>query len=136
MRVNPGIAVDNNSDVGNIKIYWDIPLYDGVPGKKTHGGYSFYKECYVRTNYSYHYTYSGSATFIHIYTNYPDAWNHSLTNESGGLLREYIDNGYIDVEVDDSVTPNRVEITPDSKAINLALTIVKIGVQVGPGAVV
>ena len=35
MRVNPGMTVENNSGAGNIKIYWNIPLFAGVPGKKS-----------------------------------------------------------------------------------------------------
>jgi hypothetical protein len=132
MRVHPGIAVENNSDIGNIKIKYFIPLFTGIPGKKIHADY---RESYVHTNYSTDYSHTGSATFIHIYTDYPDAWNQSLVNESRGILWEYYDNGYINVRVDDTVTPNRVEITPGSKSINLELTIVEIMVQVGPGYV-
>lgn len=130
MRVNPGIAVENNSALGYIKIYWTIPLFNGVPGKNITAGY---KESYVRTNYSNHYTHSGSPNYIYIYTDYPDAWNKSLIKDDTGLLWEYHNNGYLNVEVDDSFTPDRVEITPNTKSINLELTIVEIGVQVGAG---
>ena len=133
MRVNPGMTVENNSGAGNIKIYWNIPLFAGVPGKKSIGGY---QECYIHTNYSNHYTHSGSANFIYIYTKYPEAWNKSLIEDDIGILRECYENGYIDVEIDGSTSPKRVEITPGTKTINLELTIVRIGVQVGPGYVV
>jgi len=130
MRVYPGINIENNSDLGNIKINYFIPIFNGVPGKKS---YSDWEDCYIYTNYTAHYTYSGSATFIHIYTDYPDAWYKSLVNESTGILWEYNHNGYLNVELDDTVTPNIVKITPGSKSINLELTIAEIGVQVGPG---
>ena len=133
MRVNPGIAVENNSALGYIKIYWNIPLFNGIPGKNRTAGY---KESYVRTNYSNHYTHSGSANYVYIYTDYPDAWNKSLIKDDTGLLWEYHNNGYLNVEVDDSFTPDRVEITPGTKNINLELTIVEIGVQVGAGEVI
>ena len=130
MRVNPGISVENNSDVGNIEIRYFIPLFTGIPGKKVHGGW---EDCYIHTNYTTDYSHSGSATFIRIYTDYPYAWNDSLVNESRGILREYYDNGYINVQIVDTVTPTMVEITPGSKSINIELTIVEVGVQVGPG---
>jgi len=133
MRVYPGIAVENNSDLGNIKIKYYIPLFTGVPGKKL---YADYKDCYVHTNYTNHYTHSGPTAFIHIYTEYPDAWYQSLIKDDTGLLWECYDNGYINVNLDDTVTPNKVEITPGSLTITLELTIVEIGVQVGPGYVI
>jgi len=132
MRVYPGIAVENNSALGNIKIRYFIPLFTGIPGKKSYG---HWEDCYVHTNYTNDYSHSGSATFMHIYTDYPDAWYDCLVNESRGLLFEYHNNGYINIQLDDTVTPNMVEITPGSKSINLELTIVEIGVQVGPGYV-
>jgi hypothetical protein len=133
MRVNPSIAVENHSDLGYMKINYFIPLYSGIPGKKIHADY---RESYVHTNYSTDYSHSGIATFVHIYTDYPDAWYQSLVNESRGILWEYYDNGYINVEIADSTTPSRVEIIPGSKTIQLELSIVEITVQVGPGYVV
>ena len=131
MRVHPGIAVENNSDLNNIKIKYFIPLFTGIPGKKT---YADYKDCYVHTNYSNHYSHSGSANFIHIYTDYPDAWYQSLVNESRGILWECDHNEYLNVDLDYTVTPNRVEITPEfGYTLDVDLTIVEIGVQVGPG---
>ena len=134
MRVNPGIVVENNSDFMNIKIKYFIPLYKGVPGKKI---WADYKECYVYTNFTKHYTHSGTATLVHIYTDYPNAWFDCLVNESRGILWEYYDNGYINVVLEDTVKPNRIEITPGlGFDINLELTIAEIGVQVGPGYIV
>ncbi len=131
MRVYPGIVVENNSESNNIKIKYFIPLFTGVPGKKI---WADYKECYVHTNYTKHYSYTGAANLIYIATEYPDAWYDCLLNESRGILWEYFDNGYITVVLDDTVTPNRIIITPGTGfTINLELTIAEIGVQVGPG---
>ena len=136
MKVNPSISVENASELGYIKINWNIPLFDGVTGKKSYGGYGYYKECFIRTNYTTHYTHSGSTAYVYIYTDYPDAWNKSFIQDDTGILWEFYNNGYINFEVDDSMSPNRVEITPGTKFINLELTIVKIGVQIGPGVIV
>jgi len=130
MIVNPAINVVNYTDT--IEINWNIPLFIGAPGKNLTGGY---KECYIRTNYTKHYEYEGTANFIHIYTDYPDAWNQSLIRDDTGVLWEYYNNGYVDVKIDDTTTPNRVVITPVTKNINLKLTVAAIGVQVGAGTV-
>jgi len=131
MRVYPGIVVENNTDQNNIRIKYFIPLFKGVPGKKVWGDY---KECYVHTNFTNHYSYSGSANLLYIATDYPNAWFDCLLNESRGILWEYFDNGHINVVLDDSFTPNRIIITPSPGfTINLDLTIAEIGVQVGPG---
>ena len=134
MRVNPGIVVENNSDLMNIKIKYFIPLFKGVEGKKS---WADYRECYVYTNFTKHYTYpSQSVSFIHISTDYPTAWYDCLVNESHGILWEYFDNGYINVIIDDTVTPNQIEITPGiGYDIKLELTVAEIGVQVGQGYV-
>lgn len=136
MRVNPSIAVENNSAVGNIKIYWTIPIFNGVPGKKSYGGWGYYKDCFIRSNYSNHYTHSGSAWYIYIYSNHLEAWNHSLVDTISGMLREAADNGYLIVDQNTSVIPNRVEIKPGSKTLMVDITIVRLEIQVGPGAVI
>jgi hypothetical protein len=133
MRVNPSISVENHSDLGYIKINYFIPLYSGIAGKKIHADY---RDSYVHTNYTNDYTHSGAATFVHIYTDYPNAWYQSLVNESSGILWPYYDNGYINVEIDTGPNPDRVEITPGSKTIQLELSIVELTVQVGPGLVI
>jgi len=132
MRVYPGIVVENDTKLNNnINIKYFIPLFKGVPGKKV---WADYKECYVHTNFTNHYSYSGSANLIYIATDYPNAWLDCLLNESRGILWEYFDNGYINIILDDTVTPNKIEITPSPGfTINLDLTIAEIGVQVGPG---
>jgi len=130
MRIHPGIDVENRSDLGYIKINYFIPLFNGVSGRKSYGGS---QDCYVYTNYTKHYTHSGNAVFIYIYTDHIDAWYEALVDESRGILWEYVDNDYIDVDIDDTTTPNRIEITPSMHSINLELTIAEIGIQVGPG---
>ena len=121
----------NFTDV--IEINWDIPLFKGVPGKNITSGY---KDSFIRTNYSTYYEHQGAANFIHIYSDYADAWSHSFINTTRGLLWEYYDMGYIDVQLDKSTNPNRVIISPGSKNIELKLSIIEIGIQVGAGAVV
>ena len=135
MRVNPGIAVENKSKLGYIKIKYFIPLFNGIPGKKSYG---HWEDCYIHTNYTKHYTHSDpTVSKIQIYSDYPNAWNDSLVNESRGILWEYCDNGYISVTVDDTVTPNEIEIAPEpGYSLNLELTIAEVGVQVGPGYVI
>jgi hypothetical protein len=131
MSVFPAMNIVNLTS--DIEINWDIPVFICVPGKNITGGY---KESYIRTNYTTYYEHQGAANFIQIYTDYPDAWKHSLINTSRGLLWEYYDNGYLDVQVDKSTNPDRVIITPGTKNIDLRLTIIKIGTQVGAGAVI
>lgn len=131
MRVNPGIVVENNSDVMNIKIKYFIPLYTGIPGKKI---WADYKECYVYSNFTKHYTYSGSTNLLYIATDYPNAWYDCLVNESRGIIWECFENGYLNVILDDTVKPNRIVITPAiGYTLDLKLTIAEIGVQIGPG---
>jgi len=132
MRGFPGINVENNSALGHIKIKYFIPIFDSIAGKKN---YSSWRDCYVYTNYSKHYTHIGPATKIQIFSDYADAWYDCLFNESRGILWEYQDNGYINVQFDETVTPNKIEITPSSANIQLELTIAVISAQVGPGYV-
>jgi hypothetical protein len=70
---------------------------------------------------------------IQIYSDYITAWNESLVKDDIGLFFEYYDNNYINVEIDETTTPNSVKITPVTKNIILKTTIIEIGVQVGPG---
>jgi hypothetical protein len=130
MRVYPGFSVENYSVAGFIKINYFIPIYSGVAGKKITSGY---RDGYVHTNYTTDYSHSGTATIFHIYTDYPDAWYDMLVDETRGILREYVDNLYVTVQIDDTTTPNRVEIIPNSKNINVELSIVELKVQVGHG---
>jgi len=130
MRVLPAITVEDQTT--SVKINWNIPLFVSKPGKNVSG----LKHCYIRTNYTKHYTHTdNSITFIHIYTDYLKAWNMSLIKDDSGILYEPYDNGYINVNFDDPQDPTRIEITPGTKNIDVELTIVEIGVQVGPGFV-
>jgi len=132
MSVNPAMNTVNNTN--DIEITFDIPLFIGSPGKKIDGGYD---ESYIRTNYIKYYEGTESnISEIYIYTDHPDAWYHSLVNTTRGLLWEYVNNKYTSVTLDKSTTPNRVIITPDSKDIYVKITVVEIGVQIGPGAVI
>jgi len=131
MRVYPAMNIVNYSN--DIEIIWDIPLFNGVPGKNITAGY---KESYIRTNYTTYYEHQGTANFIQIYTDYPDAWKHALINTTRGLLWEYYNNGYLNIQVDKTTTPDRVIISPGSKNLDLKLTIIEIGIQLGAGAVV
>jgi hypothetical protein len=135
MKIQPAMNIVNYTN--EIEINWLIPLFKGVSGKNITGGY---KECYISTNYTTYYEDQKLLTqanggYIRIITEHPEAWNLSLIDESG-LLREYYDNDYIDVVINYVVTPNRVEITPSLKDINLKLTIVEIGVQIGAGRII
>jgi len=135
MRVNPAMNIVNKSDVGIIEINYNIPVFVGIPGKKVDAGY---EECYIRTNYTRYYeNIISDASFIHIYTAHPDGWYHGLVNTSRGLLWEYCENEYLDVQIDRSTTPNRVIITPGQDyQMDVKYTVVEIGVQVGPGVIV
>ena len=139
MKVLPAINAFN-STVNTLEIYLDIPLFKGFLGKKfDQSTYSNPdKISYIRTNYTKNYQDEilltpGNNGKIYIYTDYTDAWNNSLIDDTVGLIWEYYNDGYINVEIDESTTPNRVVIMPNSKDINLKLTVVEIGVQIGPG---
>jgi hypothetical protein len=141
MKVLPAINAYNKT-ANTLELYLDIPMFKGVPGKKfDQSTYSNPdKISYIRTNYTKNYQDEilltpGNNGKIYIYTDYTNAWNHSLVNDTIGILWEFYDNGEITVEIDDSTTPNRIVIAPDSKDINLKLTVVEIGVQIGPGIV-
>ncbi|MGF3554117.1 MAG: hypothetical protein ACQXXF_02430 [Thermoplasmatota archaeon] len=132
MSVNPSMNIINNSN--DIEIIYDIPIFIGTPGKKINGGYDL---SYIRTNYIRYYEGSqNNVSEISIYTQYPNAWYHCLVNTTRGLLWEYVKNNDIKVELDKSTTPNRIIITPDSKNIFVKITLIEIGVQIGPGAVI
>jgi len=130
--VQPAMAVETISP-STIKINYDIPLFKSIPGKNYTGGYL---DCYVRTNYTSHETYSkNNINFINISSDYIEAWNQSLINNDNGILWDYY-NDYIDVDFDDPINPTKIIIQPlPGKTINVEITIVEIGVQTGPGIV-
>ena len=128
MRNPPPINVVNYTN--NITIYYNLPLFKSYAGKNNTADYT---TKFVLTNYSKYYSHSGAVTFIHIYTDHPVAWNQSLRQDSTGLLWEYYDNGYININLNKAQSPQRLEITPGTKSIYLHLTVVEIGAQIGPG---
>lgn len=140
MIVAPGMIVENHSQDGYIKIYYNLPFFTSKPGKKDDSGFN---NCYVRTNYIT--DYSSIETLaddadddsLRIYSEYLDAWNQALINNDMGILWEYYapPNEYIDVSFDDIQDPQYIEITSKNKTIDVELTIIEIGVQVGPGVV-
>ena len=136
MLVKPSIIVENTSDT-RITIYYTLPIFISSPGKKIDAsGYGDPdKTIFIYTNYSLSDSDSITDATLEIYTNYIDAWNQSLIGENG-LLQEYYNRGYVDVIRDDTQTPALIEIKSDSKIIDLELTVVKIGVQIGPGIVI
>ena len=112
-----------------------MPLITGVPGKNSTSGY---KNCFVRTNYSYNETCikdfnSADDHHVWIYTDYLDAWNASLNK----LLEEEVENGYVNVTITQDLGGiDVVEIEPWGKTIHLEITVTYIGAQIGPGIVI
>ena len=136
MTVKPPIVVEDGAS--DITIYYSLPFFTSSPGKKIEA--SGYGDpdlvAFIRTNYSTHYTASeDNINYLEIYTYYPDAWYQSLFYNDTGLLWQYYENGDIAVARDDSQSPSVITITPDNKNIDLVITVVKIGVQIGPGIV-
>lgn len=138
MKVKPPISVENRSDDGYIKIYYVLPVFVGVEGKKDIGGSN---DQYIRTNYTTHYVHQNQvASFIKILSKHRDLWYEYLTDSSDGLLREYIDNGYINVSVVnyEEINPDSplcIKIEPDSLSVRVDLTVVEIGAQTGAGVI-
>jgi hypothetical protein len=137
MKITPAINIKNESDPNIIEINYEIPIFIGSPGKKADGGFEV---SYIRTNYITYYSYGPIYDpEIRIYTAYPEGWYHGLVGTNRGLLWEYCqENNYLDVELDRSTNPDRVKISVASgeKHLSLTLTIVEIGVQIGPGIIV
>lgn len=134
IKIEPAITVENKTKVN---IIYNMPLITGVPGKNSTSGY---KNCFVRTNYSYNKPYikdidnsTSDDPHIWIYTDYLNAWNASLNK----LLEEEVKNGYVNVTItQDTWGTDVVEIEPWGKTIHLELTITYIGAQIGPGIVI
>lgn len=128
MKSPPPITVVNYTN--NITIYYSLPLFKSYAGKNSTADYT---TKFILTNYSKCYTHSGAVNFIHIYTEHPVAWNQSLRQDSTGILWEYYNSGYININLNTAQSPQRIEITPGSKTIYLHLTVLEIGAQIGPG---
>jgi hypothetical protein len=127
VRIEPSMSYDNEST--QIKIHWTLPEFFSVAGKNSTSGF---KGCYIRSNYSSDVSYQGATTYIRIYTDYLTAWNNTLNQ----LLEEPVDNGYMVIEKKPIASPTYVEISSGTKSVYLDLTLVRIGVQIGPGIVV
>jgi hypothetical protein len=80
--------------------------------------------------------YDTDITYIRIYSDYLEGWNNCLIEEDNGLLWEYDKNNYINVEYDNPTNPTYIEITENSKKVDIEFTIVKIGIQTGTGTVI
>lgn len=131
-KVTPPINVQNYTT--SIKINYTLPLFTTKPGKNIAGGSEI---TFIRTNYTRYYSHSDtSVSWLYIYTDYIQAWTQLLINNDKGLLWEYYSNGYINVTYDNPNSPTRIEITPGTKNLDVELTIVEIGVQIGPGFVI
>jgi len=122
VRVEPTIEVLNLTN--NVTIRYDIPIIIGIPGKNTTGGY---KNCFVRTNYSYtnegldgNYILISNVSNIRIFTIYTSAWNASMVD----LLEEYVNI---------TEQPTYVEITRKNKDINFHYKEIYIYAQISPG---
>ena len=132
VKIEPAITVENET---KINIIYNMPLITGVPGKNSTSGY---KNCFVRTNYSYNETCikdfnPADDHHVWIYTDYLDAWNASLNK----LLEEEVKNGYVNVTITQDLGGiDVVEIEPWGKTIHLELTVTYIGAQIGPGIVI
>lgn len=133
LRVLPPISVENNTP--RIKINYNLPLMVSKPGKNRSG--VAVQTSYIRTNYSKHYTYNyDGMNYIHIYSEYLSSWNETLIKDDTGLLWEYYNNGYINVQYDNDVSPTRIEITPaPTYYLDIEFTIIQIEAQIGPGYV-
>jgi len=136
-RVRPAITVQNKSEDGYIKIYYTIPVFVVHGEKRSASGY---KDTYIRTNYSNHDTHTGTATIIKILSENLEAWEDFISDEATGMLWEYDNIGYISISIDnyddlDPSSPLCIKIEPNSKDIRVDVTVIKIGIQVGPGIV-
>lgn len=123
MRVDPGLIVDNSS---NIDIYIELPMIYGTEGKNFTYGLG---KCFIRTNFSNVLTYKNFTTVssnIKIYSAYPEAWFKSLNSTMGSMVD-------ISLEPVDSPTHIRVEKKAGGKDIGLYTTQFPIYVQIGPG---
>lgn len=128
-RVSPAMNVENRSQDSYIKIYYTIPVFV-VHGEK-YTSVTYYKDEYIRTNYSSYDTHSGVASFIDIVTEHIDAWEDFISDNTTGLLYEYEKSGYINI----TKTPTSIRIDPGTLDIRVEITVVKIGIQIGAGSV-
>jgi len=137
MKVGPAISVQNIS--GDIKIYWDIPVFICAEGKDITP--TDFKNCYIRTNYTDHDPHNhDDSTSIKIVSEHYVAWYEYFTSNINGLLYEYLDKYVlVDIVPYDDFDPGSalcVRIRPkDTYDLRVAITIVKIGIQTGAGVI-
>ena len=123
MRVDPGLNVDNSS---NIDIYLDLPIIHGAKGKNFTYGLG---KCFVRTNFSNIITYHNFTMIssnIKIYTAYPEAWYKSLNSTLGSIVE-------MSLEPEGAPTYVRIEPKVGGKDIGLYITGFAVYIQIGPG---
>ena len=125
--IEPSMSFENLST--QIKIELQLPKFQSIGGKNSTSGY---KNCFIRTNYSSSTTYDVTTSYIHIYSEYLDAWNSTFHE----LLQIPIEQGYITVEKSPIVSPTHIAITPGTKTLAFDLTVSTIIAQIGPGTVV
>lgn len=119
VRVEPTITIQNQTT--NLNIYYEVPIIVGVSGKNRTATSS--KNCFVRTNYSSsdnNWIPISDVSNIRIVTAYPSAWN--------GLMEDLLENN-----VNIAEQPTYVEITKNTKQINLYYKEIYIYAQVSPG---
>jgi len=132
MKVAPPIIAENNSN--SINLIYSIPVFISRSGKDISA--NMIDDIYVRTNYTTSSTHTDTnLAWIYIYTDYIEAWNKTLITDDSGLLWDYYNNGYINVDFDNPSNPTRIEITPGTKDLDVEFTIVELGAQIGPGVV-
>ena len=121
IRVKPKIIIENQTS--DINIYYDIPIFVGIEGKKnTSGGCPPYN-CFIRTNYSSsdgNWISLSNVSSINITTGYPEAWYNYLNNSLEDNVN--LEQGAYYVEITDKV-----------KQINLYYKRTYIYAQVSPG---
>jgi hypothetical protein len=123
MRVDPGLTVDNST---NIDVYMDLPMIYATEGKNFTYGLG---KCFIRTNFSNTISYQNFTTIssnIKIYSPYPEAWFKSLNSTIGSMVN-------ITLNPVSSPTHIRIEKKTGGKDIGLYIAQYPIYVQIGPG---
>ncbi len=123
MRVDPGLTVDNST---NIDVYMDLPMIYATEGKNFTYGLG---KCFIRTNFSNTLSYQNFTTIssnIKIYSTYPEAWFKSLNSTIGSM---------VDITLNPVGSPThiRIEKKAGGKDIGLYIAQYPIYVQIGPG---
>jgi hypothetical protein len=130
MRIEPSISYTNQSNV--IRIQWSLPVFESVGGKNSTSGF---KGCYIRTNKSSAEIDDGifsNDEFIHIHSEYLDAWNNSLNQ----LFEELVKNEYISINKRTNLNCVEIKVINHEKDIDLELTMSTLKAQIGPGIVI